>query len=245
MARLPRLILPDVSVHVVQRGVDRQPCFRNDTDYMVYVSNLQELAVSTACAIHAYCLMTNHVHLLLTPRNAESCALLMRELGKRYVPYYNRRYGRTGTLWEGRFKSCLVETSEYVLACHRYIELNPVRAGMVSAPTDYRWSSYGGNAGSREDRLLSPHPEYLALGDSTLSRCSSYRALFDAAEQSKFQSAIRDATNGGYPLIGETLKSQLIVRGLIRRLERGKPGPRAIEDADMDQTSLGLGEFGT
>jgi len=156
MARQPRLVLPDTALHILQRGVDRDDCFREPTDRLVYLTLLRDLSAAARCAIHAYCLMTNHVHLLLTPGDIDGPATLMCKLGQRYVPYFNRRYGRTGTLWEGRFKSFLVESARYVLGCYRYIELNPVRAGMVAAPAAYAWSSHGGNIGLVENRLLSP-----------------------------------------------------------------------------------------
>src|SRR5438105_8217063 len=179
MPRLPRLIVPDIAVHIVQRGNDRQACFREDSDYLVYLLHLRDLATKTQCALHAYCLMTNHVHLLLTPRDAQGCATLMRDLGQRYVQYFNSRHARTGTLWEGRFRSCLADSSQYVLACHRYIELNPVRAGMVSSPGAYRWSSHRGNSGALQNKMLGAHVEYLALGGDEASRHAAYRQLFD------------------------------------------------------------------
>jgi putative transposase len=154
MARQVRLIVPDIALHIVQRGVDREDCFAEDVDRLVYLSLLRELIAQTRCAVHAYCLMTNHVHLLLTPVTEEGPSTLMRKLGQRYVPYFNRRYSRTGTLWEGRFKSCLVESARYVLGCHRYIEQNPVRAGMVASAGAYAWSSYHGNAGLAENELV-------------------------------------------------------------------------------------------
>jgi len=162
MPRGPRLIVPEIAVHIVQRGHDRRDCFRHDTDYLVYLANLRDLAVKKGCVLHAYCLMTNHIHLLVTPSTADACALLMRNLGQRYVQYFNRRYKRSGTLWEGRFKSCLVDTAQYLIACYRYVERNPVRAGMVASASDYPWSSHNGNAGRAANRLLTPHPEYLA-----------------------------------------------------------------------------------
>jgi REP element-mobilizing transposase RayT len=147
MARHPRLILPGVAVHVVQRGNNRSACFGADGDYLAYMAHLAHLSRKYECEIHAYCLMTNHVHLLLTAVDPVACGLLMRDLGRCYVPYFNRRYGRTGTLWEGRFRSCVAESARYVLACYRYIELNPVRASMVSEPAAHRWSSHTGNIG--------------------------------------------------------------------------------------------------
>jgi len=240
MARPPRLSFPGIALHIVQRGVDRQPCFREDSDYLVYLTFLGDLTVRTQCALHAYCLMTNHVHLLLTPAGEHSCAKLMRELGQRYVPYFNRRYGRTGTLWEGRFRSCLVDSARYVLVCHRYIELNPVRAGMVAAPPAYRWSSHAGNIGVQGNRLLTPHSEYLALGADLAYRQAAYRALFEQGDEPSFVDAVRDATNGGYALVGEELKAKLAQAG-VRHLERVKPGPpRAKVTQDPIAHDMGL-----
>src|SRR4051812_2343596 len=195
MARHPRLVVPDVALHIVQRGVDRRDCFAHDSDYLVYLSTLRELVAHKKCALHAYCLMTNHVHLLLTPPDALACATLMRDLGQRYVSYFNRRHGRSGTLWEGRFRSCLVDSAQYVVACYRYIERNPVRAGMVSAAHVYAWSSHSSNIGLRIDPSLTPHAEYMALGLEGGSRVDAYAQLFNDADHPDFLAAIRDATN--------------------------------------------------
>src|SRR5215213_4820587 len=134
MPRQPRLLLPGVALHIVQRGNNRNACFVGDHDYLCYLTYLRKLSPKHGCVVHAYCLMTNHVHLLLTPDSPEACTNLIRDLGRHYVPYFNRRHGRTGTLWEGRYRSCVVESGDYVLACYRYIEMNPVRAGMVAHP---------------------------------------------------------------------------------------------------------------
>src|SRR5262245_51438159 len=142
MPRVARAVLAGLPVHVVQRGINRQQCFFSEGDYSTYLRFLAEFALRFGCAVHAYCLMTNHVHLLVTPETPESCALMMKNLGQRYVQTVNRRLERSGTLWEGRFKSGIVQSDGYVLACYRYIELNPVRAGMVKDPAQYRWSSY-------------------------------------------------------------------------------------------------------
>lgn len=147
MPRQPRLILPEVAVHIIQRGNNRGACFHADSDYLVYLLHLRELSSKFDCSVHAYCLMPNHVHLLLTPGSPDSCTGLMRDLGQRYVQYFNRRHRRSGTLWEGRFRSCVAESARYVLACYRYIELNPVRAGLVSDPRAYPWSSFRANVG--------------------------------------------------------------------------------------------------
>ena len=164
----------------------------------------------------------------------------MRDLGQRYVQYFNRRHARTGTLWEGRFHSCLVESSAYVLACHRYIELNPVRAGLVAEPGAYRWSSHHGNVGRREDKLLTAHIEYSSLGTDVVQRQISYQRLFESADGPDFLAAVRDATNGGYALVGEQLKAALAAT-VNRRIERGKPGPKPQDTDDDDTRTLELG----
>lgn len=174
-------------MHVVQRGNDRMACFRQEGDYLVYLALLRESAPKFGCDIHAFCLMTNHVHLLLTPSTDEGCSALIKHVSQRYVRYFNREHSRTGTLWEGRFRSCLTESARYVLACYRYIEMNPVRAGMVAHPAGYPWSSFAINARMRSDTLISPHAEFAA----------------------PLLVAIRDATNGGYPLVSRSFQLRL------------------------------------
>jgi putative transposase len=223
MPRPVRLIAPGVAVHVIQRGNNRVACFRNDNDYLMYLAHLRHLAEKYDCAVHAYCLMTNHVHLLLTPQVAGACTALMRDLGQRYVHYFNHRHERTGTLWEGRFRSCIVQSARYVLGCYRYIESNPVRARMVDHPTGYLWSSYAVNSGMRSDPLVTAHPEYLALAADVEARQAAYRALFDERLEPLLEKAIRDATNGGYALASEAFKRVVLApRGY--RTEPGQPG---------------------
>jgi putative transposase len=244
MPRGPRIVIPGVALHVVQRGHNRRDCFQHDTDYLVYLSNLQELSARTQCAVHAYCLMTNHVHLLLTPFTAQSCASLMRNLGQRYVQYFNRRYDRSGTLWEGRFHSCLVESAQYVLACHRYVERNPVRAGMVHAASEYKWSSHSGNAGKTANHLLTPHPEYEALGLSPHARHAAYETLCATSDEPAFLASIRDATNGGFALASERFKSELPAdqqRRLARKPPGPPPAPKAVAPDDLGQLQLEIG----
>jgi putative transposase len=183
--------------------------------------------------------MTNHVHLLLTPSTADAIAILMRNLGQRYVQYFNRRYERSGTLWEGRPRSCLVESARYVIACHRYIEMNPVRAGMAPSAMAYKWSSHNGNAGHADNTLLTPHPEYLALASDDAARHAAYTSLFNENDEPGFLSAIRDATNGGYALIGAQLRSALPA-GVRRRLQRGQPGPRGTALVDAESAAAQL-----
>lgn len=223
MPRQARLVVPGVALHVIQRGNNRQTCFRSDNDFLLYLLHLRELTSKHGCAIHAYCLMTNHVHLLVTPSAEHALALLMRDLGQRYVQYFNRAYGRTGTLWEGRYRSCITESVSYVLACYRYIELNPVRAGLADSPGRYAWSSYRANSGNGEDRLLTEHPEYARLGSDLASRQNAYRGLFESTIGPNLLACIREATNGGYPLAGEAFKSQIML-GRGQKLAPGRPG---------------------
>ena len=223
MPRPLRLILPGVAVHIVQRGNNRVACFRQDSDYLLYLAHLRQLSEKYACAVHAYCLMTNHVHLLLTPSAPDACTGLMRDLGQRYVQYFNRRHERSGTLWEGRFRSCIAESALYVLGCYRYIELNPVRAGIVDDPSGYLWSSYAVNSGMRSDPLISGHTEYLALASDTQLRQTAYRGLFDQRLEPGLQKAICEATNGGYPLASERFKQSVLAPNGLRT-EPGQAG---------------------
>ena len=228
MPRPSRLILPGVAVHIVQRGNNRTACFKDDNDYLVYLAQLRQLAKKYGCLMHAYCLMSNHVHMLATPAASGTCTALMRDLGQRYVQYFNRRHGRTGTLWEGRFRSCVAESARYVLACYRYIELNPVRGGIVDHPSGYLWSSYAVNSGMRSDPFLTPHAEFLALSDDASSRHTAYRALCEESPSHSELNAIRGATNGGYPLASEAFKAALTVpRGA--KTEPGRPGRPAAK----------------
>ena len=225
-------------MHVRHRGVNRQACFREDTDRLVYLSCLKELAATAGCAIHAYCLMTNHVHLLLTPSDLRGCPTLMRELGQRYVPYFNRRHGRTGTLWEGRFRSCLVDSPRYVLGCYRYIEQNPVEAGMVGTPASYRWSSFAANSGLSDDKVITPHVEYTALASTSDARLSAYRGLFSRPKDPELVKALRQATMGGYALVGDQLKARLVANG--ERVGPAKPGPKSKSVPEKEQASADL-----
>jgi putative transposase len=213
MPRRLRLRVSDCPLHIIQRGNNRAPCFFEDTDYLVYLQNLRTLSGEADCRIHAYVLMTNHVHLLLTPAAAEGPSNLMKNLGQRYVQYINRRYNRSGSLWEGRFRSSLVETERYFLTCQRYIELNPVRAGMVRTPEEYKWSSHAANGLGVPDSIVSPHPEYLRLGSSEEDRLRAYRELVADGLSHQTLDHVRAAANGGYafgsPDFEQTLSAKL------------------------------------
>lgn len=198
MARQPRFILPGYPQHIIQRGNNRNLIFTNDADRLFYLDKLDAACIEFDCSIHAYVLMSNHVHLLITPGMDAGIGKVMQSLGRCYVRYFNWRHQRTGTLWEGRYRASLVETERYLLACYRYIELNPVRAGIVDHPQHYRWSSYGYNARGFGDRLLTPHSLYLQLGSDGPTRRAAYRKLFEDVLSTKTLDSIRQATNGDW-----------------------------------------------
>lgn len=201
MPRQPRFVLPGQPQHVIVRGNNRSNTFCRDDDYLLFLEILQEAALKFECKIHAYVLMTNHVHMLITPESEIGISKVMQSLGRRYVQYFNKRYNRTGTLWEGRFKASLIDSEAYALICYRYIELNPVRAYMVTHPGEYRWSSYHKNANGKHDSLVSPHDLYNRLGNNRADRCASYRSLFGAKIAEQTLVNIRDATNGCWALV--------------------------------------------
>ena len=193
MPRRLRLVMPGVPLHVVQRGADRQVCFFEPADFLWYLQQLQRHSSARGCLLHAYVLMTNHVHLLLSAGNVLAVSRMMKALGQEYAHYINWRHHRTGPLWDGRYKSCVVQDETYLLVCQRYIELNPVRAGMVRYPGHYRWSSYRCNAEGCEDALIQPHPLYLTMGRNKGERQQAYAALFHADEEAALQ-ALRAAS---------------------------------------------------
>lgn len=196
MARRARLFRADVPLHLIQRGHNRDICFSAEVDRLVYLNMLKECAEMAACAIHAYVLMTNHVHLLVSPSESASGARMMKALSQRYVQYFNRRYERSGTLWEGRYRSCIVENECYFLTCQRYIELNPVRAAMVSHPGAYSWSSYRANAEGIPNPLITPHDVYRRLAPEPVDRQAAYRELFANEIDTDVLTLLRRATNG-------------------------------------------------
>jgi putative transposase len=195
MSRLPRPVLKNVPLHIIQRGNNRNPCFFARADYQVYLAMLGESAAEHGCSVHAYALMPNHVHILASPAETSSPARMMKNVGERYVKYVNRRYNRFGTLWQGRYRSCLVDDEQYFLVCQRYIELNPVRAAMVSQPIDYDWSSFRANAYGVHDSIITPHIIYVRLGTVEMERQASYRALFQEAIPETLLDQVRHATN--------------------------------------------------
>jgi putative transposase len=234
-------MLAGVPVHVVQRGHNHSPCFFAPTDYALYLQDVAALAPRFGCTVHAYCLMTNHVHLLITPTTAQGCALLMKHLGQRHAQRVNRTYRRSGTLWEGRFRSCLIEEERYCLASQRYVELNPLRAGVVSRPGDYPWSSYRRHAGvASEDEAgigIESHSAYLALGIDDTARRAMYRALCMMTLDRRMVDAIRQATNGGF-VLGSARFAAEVANRLGRRVARGTPGrPAKLAPSDTVPTA--------
>lgn len=225
MPRKPRFYLPGIPVHVVQRGHSREPVFFEDDDYSAYLSWMGEAAARYGCAIHAYVLMTNHIHILVTPELRNSISLMMQYIGRHYVPYINYTYGTSGSIWEGRYKASMISDEEYLLTCMRYIELNPVRAGMVRAPAQFRWSSYRANGQGKENRYLSPHPLYRALGRTKEQRLIAYRALFKAHVDDEDLARIRAAWQTGTPLGNDRfrVKIEAKLQCKVGQARRGRP----------------------
>jgi len=223
MPRQCRYFIPNVAQHVITRGVDRQAVFFHQQDYALYREALRDAAATNGCLIHAYILMTNHVHLLVTPLQERSLPLMMQAMGRNYVQRLNARYRRTGTLWEGRYKASLVQDNNYLLACQRYIELNPVRARMVYAPGDYPYSSYAYHAAGVDDVLITPHACYLSLGVDCAARQSAYRRLFHDLLDEKLLASIRKTTNACGVIGDERFKEQIEAM-LGRRVPTGKRG---------------------
>lgn len=209
MPRKPRIVLPGYPVHLIQRGNNRSATFYAEDDYRFYLEVLRKASLSHNCMIHAYVLMTNHVHLLVTPATETGISSLMQSVGRCYVRYINNTYHRTGTLWEGRFKSSLVHGEYYYLACSRYIEMNPVRASMVNQPGNYRWSSFHYNALAKSDPLIQPHSLYLALGHSAVERAQNYQELFQSHIDLETLDKIRETANQNLALCSDQFRAQI------------------------------------
>ena len=230
MPRKPRFSLAGVPQHIIQRGNNRQATFFADEDYRFYLDHLADAARKYDCAVYAYALMANHVHLLASAEKPYDLSRMMQHLGRHFVRYINRTYRLSGTLWEGRFKGSLVQTEDHFLRCCRYIECNPVRAGMVRGPGEYPWSSYRHHAFGIADRLLSLHAQIETLGSSAEDRQQAYRALFISELDAKELGEIRDTVNRGWPLGGERFKDE-IERALARAARaprRGRPAKKAV-----------------
>jgi putative transposase len=237
MARLGRYFIPGQPLHVIQRGNNRKAVFFGDDDFARYRDWLIAAAEANGLTVHAYVLMTNHVHLLATPATALSLPRTMQSLGRRYVRHINARYRRTGTLWEGRYRAAPIDTEDYFIACCRYIELNPVRARMVEHPRQYRWSSYRAHAEGRADALAAFHPVWRRLGRSVAARREAYRDLITERLDPGFVDALRAATNGGWALGGERFRQE--IADIAKRRAAPLPkGPRPSSAADERQIKL-------
>jgi putative transposase len=235
MPRRARVVLSNVPLHLIHRGNNRQACFFTDQDYCFYLGWIAECATKAGCRIHAYVLMTNHVHLVVSLERAAAPGEMMKALGQRYVQYVNRRYQRSGTLWEGRYRSCPIQAEDYLLACQRYVELNPVRAGMVEHPAEYSWSSYRANAQGEADPLVQPHERYLALGLSPAARQAAYRDLFRDELDRGLVDDIRRATNGNFAL-GSSRFAEQIATTLGRRVVPARAGrPRKVMTSESGE----------
>lgn len=223
MARLPRLSVAGYPHHVIQRGNNRQAIFLNDADRRRMLELLEQNAAQFEVAVHAYVLMDNHFHLLLTPRTGDGLSRMMQAVGRRYVRYFNDSHGRTGTLWEGRYRSTLIETERYLLACMAYIDLNPVRAGLVAQACDYPWSSHGHYAGLRTDRMVTPHPLYWELGNTPFAREAAYARLVQEGLTAQQQQALTESALRGWVLGSPAFVAEL-QKKTERRLSRASPG---------------------
>ena len=213
MARLPRFVAPHQPHHVIQRGNNRSACFDAIADYRAYRGFLTDACAEHGCVVHAYVLMTNHVHLLMTPPKHGALGKVMQAVGRKYVGRFNSVHHRTGTLWEGRYRATVVDTESYLFSCYRYIELNPVRAGVVEYPRDYRWSSYAANAHGVHDDLVTPHAQYVGLGTNARERQAAYVALFATELPERVLTEIRLATNKAWALGTLSFREQLARHG--------------------------------
>ncbi|SDY04689.1 putative transposase [Collimonas sp. OK242] len=235
MARLPRLVIPNQPHHLIQRGVDRQAIFRETEDYVNFLGRLRDASKQFKVAIHAYVLMSNHIHLLATPSDTEGLAKMMQWVGRFYVPYFNQKYERVGTLWQGRYRATVIDSERYFMLCSCYIDQNPVRAGIVATPGEYPWSSYLHHVGVKADPLVVDHALYWALGNTPFDREAAYRQMAEQALTSDQARQLADATNKGWALGSEKFKSNLEKQGnlRVRPARRGRPFKAQSDVADQ------------
>ena len=239
MPRKPRFNFIGIPQHVIQRGNNREPCFFAEQDYRRYLEDLAKSAHKYDCRVHAYVLMTNHAHLLVTPMTDYGISQMMQALGRRYVYYINKTYHRTGTLWEGRYKSSLIDSERYLLSCMRYIELNPVRASMVEHPGEYKWSSYHTNAQNIINALIEQHPVYAGLGNMPEQRQLAYRELFRHHLDNNILHDIREALNHEL-VLGRTYFKDKVSAMTDRQVSLGKPGRPCVEEGEASYSPVYL-----
>jgi putative transposase len=230
MARTSRFVLPNQPHHIIQRGHDRQAIFVDEEDFSSFLRWLREASRQFKVAIHAYVLMGNHFHLLATPSDVLGLGRMMQWIGRFYVPFFNRKYGRTGTLWQGRFKTSIIDSERYFLICSRYIEMNPVRAGLVPQPSAYRWSSYAHHVGDRPDGLIADHPLYWAMGNTPFEREAAYKQFMAQPIVQAEVDELNQAVLKGWALGSDAFKKQLEKQSR-RRVGPGKRGrpPKQVE----------------
>ncbi len=232
MARLPRLVVPNQPHHIIQRGNDQNTIFRDADDYIAFLRWLREAAKQFNVAIHAYALMPTHLHLLVSPSDSAGLGRMMQWVGRHYVPYFNEKYKRAGTLWQGRYKAVVIDFERYFLLCSRYIELNPVRVGLASAPEDYPWSSFAHHAGIKPDPVITDHPIFWALGNTPFDREASYKALVEQGVSEREVEMLTQATLKGWPLGSENFKA-LLAKQVGRRVHPAKRGrPRKSQEVE-------------
>lgn len=238
MARFPRLVVPHQPHHLIQRGNDRQAIFRDADDHVIFLGRLREAAKLFQVAIHAYVLMPNHLHLLASPADPEGLARMMQWVGRHYVPYFNRKYDRVGTLWQGRYKTAVIDSERYFMICSRYIELNPVRAGLVADPAQFPWSSHAHHMGIKADPVITDHPLYWALGNTPFEREAAYRALLEQGLAQDEIDALSDATRKGWALGSEQFKSALEkkMNRRVQPVKRGRPRKQENTEAALLKT---------
>lgn len=239
MSRTSRICPVGIPQHIIQRGNNRQVCFACDEDFSAYAQWLHEAAQRYSVQLHAWVFMSNHVHLLVTPRQEGAISAMMQYLGRHYVRYFNSEYRRSGTLWEGRFKSCLVGSEHYLLHCQRYIELNPVRANMVAQPGEYRWSSHRAHIGEAEPKLWVPHPEYLRLGSDKTERVAAYQALFSEVLDAERVQQIRDSLNRGHALGTSRFRDEMErLTGVRQQAAKRGRKPKSVLGAEESNYEL-------
>jgi putative transposase len=239
MARLSRLIVPDQLHHVVQSGNDHRQIFQDDVDYQVFLKWLREASKQFKVAIHAYVLLPDHLHLLLSPSDQTGLARMMQWVGRQYVPYFNRKYEREGTLWKGRYKATIMDPERYFMTCCRYIELNPVRYGVAANPSDYQWSSYLHHVGARQDLIITDHPKYWALGNTPFDREMAYKELMEQVLKEDEIRQITEATAKGWALGSAEFKATL-EKKTSRRLSPVRKGRPTKKDAATKPVQIKL-----
>lgn len=228
MARLPRLTVPGYPHHLIHRGNNRQAVFHDDADYELLLNLLEEHAQREKVAVHAYVLMRDHFHLLATPQTETGLPVMMQAIGRRYVQAFNKRHNRSGSLWEGRYRATLIQPERYLLACMAYLDLNPVRAGLVGRAADYRWSSYGHYAGLRSDKRVRPHELYWQLGNTPFAREARYVELVGQSLSTEQRALLTDSVLRGWALGDEAFMATLQKR-TARRLVRARAGRPATK----------------